>query len=38
MHPGRPFPTALAAELRSIVGPANLVEAGESLEILSKDF
>jgi FAD/FMN-containing dehydrogenase len=38
MHPDRPFPAALLAELRSIVGPASLVEGGESLEILSKDF
>jgi FAD/FMN-containing dehydrogenase len=38
MNPGRPFPAGLACELRSIVGPANLVEGGETLENLSKDF
>ncbi len=32
------FPAALTTELRTLVGASNVIDAGESLETLSKDF
>ena len=32
------FPTTLIPELRALLGPANVIDTGEALETLSKDF